>query len=740
MVARRKKFWVWWYRSGAGLKAALLLIGCLFGSMLLSWGSQEDIAAFESNLLVFVLVNLNIAVLFVLAFMVGRNVVKLIFDRRRRLLGSKLRLRLVVAFVGLTLIPTIILFVMASDLLSKAMEGWFSSQVESAISGSVEVARHHYSLLKDLTLGVDRKLADEITKSSILGAARPEVDRYLEARRKEDALFSIKLLRQDGAVIGEAHSPAAVIESFSEPQVEASALKRAGREGAFVLFEEKEPSQFVRGYAPIVRSGRDAVLVTTMRVSPELASALASVNDSFKEYEQLKLFRHPLRSGYILTLSMITGLILFAAIWIGFYIAREISVPIQRLAEGTRAVAIGNYDFKLSDTGDDEIGVLVKSFNKMTADLKASQVESERGKLYIETILANLAVGVIGIDTASKVTFVNAAANGIFGFEASGPVLARPISEVMGRAELEQIQPLIDAIEDKGEPQIPGQTTVAEREIAVMAQGRELKIVCTAGKIKEASGNRLGTLLIFDDITELAKAQHMSAWREVARRIAHEIKNPLTPIQLSAQRLSKYFADRPDPTVSECTQTIVENVDSIKRLANEFSNFARMPTAEFKLANLNVLISDTLAPFPENHPEIVFQFIGDNRMPEIHMDREQIRRMIINLIDNAIAAVGSSPEPKIVIKSNYDRRRRMANLEFCDNGPGISNQDKVRIFDPYFTTKAGGTGLGLAIVSSIISDHQGVIRVYDNRPRGAKFIVDLPATMHNLTQRRLASA
>ena len=258
-------------------------------------------------------------------------------------------------------------------------------------------------------------------------------------------------------------------------------------------------------------------------------------------------------------------------------------------------------------------------------------------------------------------------------------------------------------------------------------------------------GAFLGTLLLFDDITDLARAQAMSAWREVARRIAHEIKNPLTPIQLSAQRLHKHLAETPGrEELIESADTIVENVEIITKLANEFSRFARMPTAEPRLADLNSMISDAVSMLAANESQIVFQFIADNKIPEIHVDIGQIRAVLINLLDNAAAALNAEENrpstagrSKIVVRTTYNRKQKTVQIEVSDNGPGIPAADRFRIFQPYFTTKKGGTGLGLAIVNTIIRDHQGDIRVYDNAPRGVKFIVELPASRQNITQRRL---
>lgn len=740
MVARRKKLALWWRRTGMALRVTVFLAAAFFLALLMYWQRPREEPAFlGQNLLVFILVNLNIVVLCVLAFLIGRNIVKLIFDRRRNILGSKLKLRLVVAFVGLTLVPTTFLFLLASGLLNRAMDGWFSSQVEASVSGAVEVARHHYGSMKESAISSAARLKPRLTEGRLASDASA-LESWLEQQRKEERLFAVTILRSPTEILAGAQNAAAAIPAFGEPEPNEGAVRKALAGVSSVLFEENEGSQFVRAYESLDRGENRLVLITTLRVNPELSQALAVVNDSFKDYEQLKLFKAPLKSGYLLTLSMITSLILFSAIWIAFYIAREMVGPIQRLAEGTRAVARGNYDFQIRASGDDELGLLVKSFNTMTTDLRLSRREGESRRLYIETILANLAVGIIGVDTDFVVTSVNDAAARLFGLQTGEPATGKSLTSVLPAEVYEQVRPLIDRVDGGGEAR------TSEREISVQVAGQESKVICTVGRINDGSGRSLGLVLLFDDITELAKAQHMSVWREVARRIAHEIKNPLTPIQLSAQRLQKLLPElKAPPSVHECAETIVENVASIKLLANEFSNFARMPTAEFRPSDLNAVLSSAISPFAESRPDIIFQFLPDTKLPELMIDREQIRRLAINLLDNAITALSReddqtsrSESARIMIKTTYDPAARNVTIEVADNGPGIPPSDKVRVFEPYFTTKASGSGLGLAIVTSIVSDHHGQIRVYDNKPRGAKFVIELPESPRASTQRRFA--
>ena len=741
MTSQQRKILLWWHNTSIYLRMGIFLAGCLLLALMVYLQrpelSQEYIAG---NLLVFVLVNLNIATLVVLAFVVGRNIVKLIFDRRRKIFGSKLRLRLVIAFVGLTLIPTTILFVLASGLLNNAMEGWFGSWVETSVEGAVKVAKYHYTTLEERVGNFTQSVEDSIETKTELNDA--EFIELLDNLRRTEEFYSIRLLDREGKEIAVSENAAARVEAFTEPEPSEESLQQAREGQALVLFEEKGANQFVRGYRSAIVAGKPVVLITTLRVQPGLTEALGKVNESYKEYKQLKLFENPLRSGYLLTLTMITVLILFSAIWFGFYIAREISIPIQKLAEGTRSVARGNYNVQIKPLGDDEIGTLVKSFNQMTKDIKFSREESERRKLFIETTLANLAVAVIGIDAKHNITTINEAALSLFGIKDDIQLLGRDIAEVIPESSVvADVMELIRATEEITNEELQSNSK-AEREIRLLKDGIERKVLCTVGRNVDHKGNWLGTVILFDDITDLSKAQQMSAWRDVARRIAHEIKNPLTPIQLCAQRLQNLVKSSTNKDeMLESTQTIVEHVDSIKRLANEFSKFARMPTAEFRKTDLNQLISDAMAPYSDQHVEFVFQFIADSDLPKVMLDPEQIRRLLINLIDNAIAALKSNiPDSggRIYLKTQYLERKRLVRFEVSDNGTGIPDRDKPRVFEPYFTKKEGGTGLGLAIVTTVVLDHQGTVRVKDNVPAGTRFIIEIPIAQREVTQRRFA--
>lgn len=700
----------------------LLLVGYVL------FGRQPEDESLFNNLLVFLLVNLNIMALLVLIVMVGRNVVKLMFERRKGILGAKLRSRLMGAFVLIAIVPMTLSFMVASGLINNAMEGWFSTQVESAVSGSVSIARQHVAGIKNAVKTANARLREDIRS---VGEARGISTKRLESLRQLNDLFSIQVVGADGGVVIESTHPAAGVDTFQEPPLAEDALREASAGEFAMRVEERGASQFVRAYGKI----RDGILVTSFRMDSEIVDAQRIVNDSFREYEELKSLKHPLKSNFFLTLALFNLMTIFGAIWISFFVSKQITGPIQKLAEGTKSVARGNYDFELQPMRDDEMGSLVESFNQMLRDLRSSRDSAERGRLLIDTILSNLAVGVVALDNTNRVTAVNSAAGALLQIDHINYIPGSLLSDLMRGDDYTAISPMIEELGAGGVAEGP---SVAEVEMRVHNGGRELKVLCTAGRIIGSEGLSLGYVLLFDDITDISRSQHLSAWRDVARRIAHEIKNPLTPLQLSAQRLEKLLKGYEiSESVTDCTTAIVEHVEIIKRLANEFSEYGRMPTARFVSTDIVALTQSTVSLFTAQHPAISFCFVSDERIPEMLLDPEQIRGVVINVLNNSVAAVDAT-SGKIDVRITFERKSRRAILEFADNGLGIPAADKNRIFEPYFTTKRGGTGLGLAIVSSVISDHQGEVRVFDNTPKGSRFVISLPQHPQPGTVRRLS--
>jgi len=460
---------------------------------------------------------------------------------------------------------------------------------------------------------------------------------------------------------------------------------------------------------------------------------VAEATRSLKELRQRQLQLSPVKVTHYLTLLIITLVAMLAAIWLGFYMAREITTPIRQLAEGAIKVAGGDYDIHIDQEGRDEIGFLVQSFNKMTQDLQQSRAQlakayrqlSESHELIstqkrdMEILLKNVAAGVISIDAGGRLTTINDSAAQMLNWRRE-EVLGQDCRDLLPPGEYHRLAEVIAAARRS-----PRGTV--EKPLHVALPDQTLYLLLKPTVLKDEAGRDLGVVIVFEDLTELERAQRLAAWREVARSIAHEVKNPLTPIKLAAQRLQRRYAERlgeDGQVFQECTQIIISQVDELKNLVNEFSRFARLPQLTLAPQDLNALIQETLLLYREVQPRITLEFQADPGLPPLLLDREQMKRVLLNLMDNALAAIPGSGKITISLKGDGDRD--LVELTVADSGAGIPDRDKVRIFEPYFSTKRGGTGLGLAIVNSIVADHHGEIRVENNVPQGTRIIIAMP--------------
>ncbi|OGQ02776.1 MAG: PAS domain-containing sensor histidine kinase [Deltaproteobacteria bacterium RBG_19FT_COMBO_46_12] len=676
---------------------------------------------FANNIVIFSLININIILILLLIFLVIRNLVKLIFERKRKVLGARLRTKLVVAFVSLSLIPTILLFFVAVGFITNSVEHWFSAQVEQSLQGSLEVAQTYYRDFAKNTVSTAQQISKTLSKQgSYKGPKEMSLLReQLEVRRKEYHLSTLGIFLKEGRNTIRVEDPSLQPVSLNLP----SDLLEAGFSGKEVsrILSVGE-GEIIMGIAPLFNLSEGGevmgVVAASHFIPKSLTAKMREISHAFVEYKQLKILKKPIKFSYMMALLMVTLLIVFSATWFGFHLAKDITVPIKDLAEATHRIATGDLNFRIKMKAADEIGLLVQSFNQMTEDLQVSRAELEQRKKYMEIVLKNVAAGVISIDEEGNVTTINTSAEEMLEIKGEA-VLDKKFSEALPKEYVEQLEPLLGEIKSSGLDSI-------ERQLTVNWEGKSLSLLINLTTLRDEEGKPLGVLTVFDDLTQLMKAQRMAAWREVARRIAHEIKNPLTPIQLSAQRLRKRYLEKlqPDGAVfDECTRTIVKQVEELKGMVNEFSNFARMPASQPTPNQLNDIIQETLVLFKEAHKRIKFEFVP-NHLPVMNVDRDQMKRVIINLIKNSLTAIEN--EGKIRIQTNYDHRLQIARLEVSDDGRGIPDEDKERLFEPYFSTRKSGMGLGLTIVNAIISDHNGYIRVRDNKPRGATFLIELP--------------
>ena len=671
-----------------------------------------------NNIAFFLLININIILLVLLVFLVVRNLVKLVFERKRRILGSRLRVRLVLAFVALSLVPTLLLFVIAGGFVTRSFEQWFDLQVENALQGSLEIGQTYYQNSANNALFYARQLSQRISQEGLFDGQRlEELKEFVQSKQREYNLGTVELFSPDRQLLVVAFNDQ--VPTGVTIKAENEFLNRALRGLDVTRTQAFGEGDVIRGGVPIYSSDKRVlgVVVVDYYVPKSITKKALQISRSYEQYKHLMFLKNPVKNSYILTLLLITLVIIFAATWCGLYLAKGITVPIQKLAEGTHEVAHGNWEYKIESGGDDEIGTLVESFNQMTGDLKQINVELVRRGRFVETLLANIAAGVIAVDPLGKITTWNKAAEQMLGVKADG-VLGKSHEETF---QVEQLRVLRDILQSaKG-------GEVVERQIKIPLPDQLLAVVATAATLRDDEEKILGVMIFLEDITQIQKVQRMEAWREVAQRIAHEIKNPLTPIQLSAERLRKRYGKLLEDNgtlLDKCTSTIIQQVDELKNLVNEFSQFARLPSAQLATNNLNEIVQEALFLFKEGHKYIHFDFLH-GVIPPLELDREQIKRVLINLLDNAVAAVEEKGEIKIT--TAYGRSRGVVYLEVADDGCGLAPDVRARIFEPYFSTKKNGTGLGLTIVNQIIEDHQGYIRVRPNEHRGTKFTIEFPA-------------
>ena len=722
-------------REGVIIALSLFLIAILTGTEihLSKLNSEVPLA---NNIIIFGIINVIILLIILLIHLVFRNIAKLLLERRQNVLGAKLRTKLVLAFVGLSLVPTMLLFFVSAGFITNSVQNWFNKQVESALDESMEVAQTYYKTSAANALYYGHQISRIIREQKLLNEENlPRMKALIRQKQTEYNLGVVEVYSAQREELVRASNPKLPRGEFTNPSSEDINVGLGGKE--LTRINSVGKADLIRGIVP-VRSTYNAkdvvgVVVVNYYVPHSLVSKMKEISKSYQEFRQLRIMKNPITTGYILTLFLITMVIVFLAVWFGVYLAKSLTIPIQELAAATKQIAEGNLDIHLEEKGNDEITMLVSSFNKMTEDLRANQValnltteevvrsnlELDQRRRYMETVLKNVTAGVISVNKEGILTTVNKSAEKLLHVQMS-EVIGKNFRDVLRSTHLDIAKELLRDMVLSKHDSISKQVTVPVKE-------GKLTLLVNVTVLKDENDEFLGTVVVFDDLTQLLKAQRMAAWREVARRIAHEIKNPLTPIQLSAQRLRKRYLERfgqEERVFDECTAMIIKSVDELKTLVDEFSNFARMPAAQPSPNSLNDIIREAVALYQQAHRAVDFTVEIDESLPLLQLDRDQIKRVIINLLENAIAAIES--DGAIEVSSRYNRELRMATCVIADNGHGIAPEDRPRLFEPYFSTRKTGTGLGLAIVNTIIADHHGFIRVKDNEPKGTRFILEFP--------------
>ncbi|HBH60922.1 MAG TPA: hypothetical protein DDX85_04105 [Nitrospiraceae bacterium] len=640
---------------------------------------------------IFTIVNI-VLYLLLLIFHVGRNLFSLYREKKRKAIGSKFRTKLVVSFLGLVLIPSVFLFFLSYQLINNSIDTWFSLEVQKPIYESMDIAKTLYMKERNNTINYAKLLASnkDLWKNGVRPEAVPENYK------------SYMMKQTDGS-----------------PLVDNAFHDNAGTD---VVSTDK--GDIIRAAAPLKEGVAITGVVVVETIIPhDIVVKMESIQNAFNEYVQIQLQQNPVRFIYFLMLTIAALMIIFLTLWVSLRIAKGITVPIQSLAEATKTVAHGNLDFRIALQRDDEIGLLINSFNTMLDDLQDGKQslekaykESDRRRLSMESILESINTGVIFFDRTGRIITVNNAACYMLNIERSS-IEGRSYKELLDRLNSEDLSSMVKYLSEKGFGAI-------EKEIHIYLNGRPMDLRVYSTIIKDSANRLVGTLAVFDNLTEIIMAQRALAWQEVAKRIAHEIKNPLTPIRLSAERLLKKWNDKStdfEDVLNRSTRTIVQEVNSLRSLVDEFSRFGKMPKISLEPTDIRSMIEE-VAELYSNVKGVEIISSLNKEIPEIEIDKKQIKMALINLIDNAIQA----KTEKIWLNALYNPSMDLIRIEVIDDGTGINEEDKDKLFFPYFSTKKEGTGLGLAIVNSIISKHRGYIRVQDNKPKGTQFIIELP--------------
>ena len=695
----------------------------------------------SDTLLLYALSSLNFAAFCVFTFIFIRSLLKLRRERRERQLGSKIKTRLVVSFISLSLLPITAMALFSYLYFNRTLEKWFYSGPEEVIREAVQVERWAVATQTQRLRETAQMLA-----TFIEGQPEKNYEQTLSQLISNGNLAAIEIISEEGQVIALKKGPLNEDEETELNQTLNIAYATNGTD---------ESLSNGRGFDAVVvpLSGNRKLIVVPSHQSSSTLSE--TITDTQTRYSNLVTKQRKVRLLGLSTLGLLTLLLLFAATWIAIHLARGIAKPIQALAEASKEVARGNLRHRVETVADDELALLADSFNKMTAQLEENRRKIEAGaaelrdknlaleerRNYIETVLESISTGVISLDEKDCVTTINAAAAQILKLEKIPQAKTR-LAEIIRDEDRLALERILRRARRTGQ-------AAEQKELGRSASpdGAGLPVAITATALRETFGGGRGVVLVIEDLSELLAAQRAAAWSEVARRMAHEIKNPLTPIQLSAERIAKNFHRAEDrengsngsngdaakeqarvaSVVDECTATITREVAGLKAMVDEFSRFARLPHARLESADLNEVVLQAMALYEDRLEDVRLDVRLAQQLPAAMLDAEQMRRVFVNLMDNALEALADMDgERRITVATAHDTSRRVVLAEVADTGHGIQRTAMGRLFQPNFSTRERGTGLGLAIVHRIIMEHGGHIRVASNHPRGAKFSIELP--------------
>lgn len=678
-----------------------------------------EVETASDTLLLYALSSLNFIAFVIFGFIFLRSIIKLIRERRTLQLGAKIKTRLLLYFAAVSVLPIIAMAGFSYLFMNRAIERWFTQIPENVVRKARDVQSQ---AVRDQSA----KLQETARMLAALIETREIGSSDLERVAAAGNLTRIEILSRDNQILGFSEKPLS-----TEQTAELDATLRIARLGEAASTILQDGKGFDAAVLTL-KDGRKLVIVPDLRVDQ---SVTKMVDDSLEEFDRLKEKQTTIRQIGFLTLGVLTFLLIFASSWTAFYVARGLTVPIKALAQGADEIARGNLSHRVDVLAEDELALLVATFNEMSQKLEENSEEISERRRYIETVLESLPTGVISFDAEGRIGTMNRAANAMIG-PTDAKITGSRLSELVADDNREILERVISRANRMGQA---SEQTVLRRENAAGSNGAaSLPVALTATALPGEGG----VVLVIEDLSELIAAQRAAAWREVARRMAHEIKNPLTPIQLSAERIAKRLAraesvpaafhaspqgDSTEAVIRDGTETILREVSSLKSMVDEFSRFARLPEAKLERGNLNDIIGQVIALYEDRLDNIRLESELAPDLPDSLVDAEQLKRVFVNLIDNAVEAFDRvKADSTITIRTRQDSARGQVVAEVTDNGKGIAARDYAKLFQPYFSTKSRGTGLGLAIVHRIITEHRGTIAASSSNGRGARFTIELP--------------
>lgn len=717
-------------------KIYIFLLGALF--LILTWiefrlfGMSENLPI-QHSIFFFGLVNFNIILFLFVMFLIFRNIVKNFAEREGGPLGSSLKSKLIAAFVGFSFVPTALMFTISVFYINNSFDRWFNEKTSGVLKSSLEVTNSYYQTAKRKNYHFAELIASELKPSASTKSLQTQLD---QVRKK----FALDIVEFYPTLLDPQITSVATTEGVpSPPAVSLEVLKKAIDDRSETsTIHHFSGGDLIRVLVPVNSDQGQGVVIVSSYVPLSLISKMDDIASAYENFRDTDPLAYPIKSIYLIILVLMSLVILLGATWFGFYLARQLSIPLEELVQATQRVVKGDYQKVVEPSGSPEINRLIQNFNKMTHFLGRSErdlmeanqsLRKTLGQLdehsrYIEVVLTRVTTGVISIDQEDRVTMINRHAERLLHINGRS-VLGKKVNEALSPEHYKIFFGLMEMMK-------ANRAETVEKEVQVAVKGKPLLLEMTLTMLFDEKGRELGKVLVFDDLSLVLAAQRAAAWTEVARRIAHEIKNPLTPISLAAQRLQRKFGDSiTDPAFKDCTDMIVDQVDGLKNLVNEFSQFARMPKIKPTIGDLNKVVDEALRLFMQTDRNFTIQFKGSPDLPSFLFDSDHIKRIVTNLIDNAAESLSKKTDGQIDVEVQYDPSVRIARLLVADNGEGIPKFMKERIFEPYMTTKKHGTGLGLAIVKRAVEDHSGFIRAFDNPGGGTRFVIELPVNLSN---------